>query len=120
MEKKQRARHHTVIVTGVTLLKRMLKSIAEVARCLMPSKSIAFDALANYVRIRSNTYLCQAGPALAIAISIVPSPAALDVALRPEAQEKLVVVVLPDSGERYLSTALFDDLRFEGSDRLAV
>ena len=36
--------------------------------------------------------------------------AALEVARRPESQGKLVVVVLPDTGERYLSTWLFQDL----------
>jgi len=34
--------------------------------------------------------------------------AALTVAARPEAAGKTVVVILPDSGERYLSTALFE------------
>jgi cysteine synthase A len=36
--------------------------------------------------------------------------AALRVAQKPENKDKMIVVILPDSGERYLSTALFDGM----------
>ncbi|MCD2499841.1 cysteine synthase A [Microbacterium nymphoidis] len=37
--------------------------------------------------------------------------AALEIARRPEAAGKRIVVVIPDTGERYITTALFEDLR---------
>jgi cysteine synthase A len=37
--------------------------------------------------------------------------AALQIAARPEAEGKNIVVVIPSFGERYLSTALYEDLR---------
>lgn len=44
--------------------------------------------------------------------------AALEVGRRPEARGKLVVAILPSFGERYLTTALFEHLQYEGSDEV--
>jgi len=44
--------------------------------------------------------------------------AAITIARRPEARDKLIVCILPSYGERYLSTALFEHLQYEGSDEV--
>jgi cysteine synthase A len=37
--------------------------------------------------------------------------AAIEVARRPESEGKMIVVILPDTGERYLSTWIFEELK---------
>jgi cysteine synthase A len=44
--------------------------------------------------------------------------ASLRVARRPEMADKLIATIIPDFGERYLQTALFENCRYEGSDSL--
>jgi cysteine synthase A len=44
--------------------------------------------------------------------------AAIDYANDPRNRDKLIVTILPDFGERYLQTALFDHCRYEGSDEV--
>jgi cysteine synthase A len=41
---------------------------------------------------------------------LTPSSAALRIATRPEAAGKLIVFMISDAGERYLSTPLVDEL----------
>ena len=44
--------------------------------------------------------------------------AACEVGRRVEAKGKRIVVILPSYGERYLSTALYEHLRYDGSDEV--
>lgn len=46
--------------------------------------------------------------------------AALEYASRPTSEGKLVVVIIPSFGERYIQTKLFDPYRYEGSDDIGI
>jgi cysteine synthase A len=46
--------------------------------------------------------------------------ASLKYAGEPGNAGKLIVTIIPDFGERYLQTALFEPYRYEGSDEVAV
>jgi cysteine synthase len=60
----------------------------------------AFETAKRLSRQEGITCGISCGAAMAVA---------LKVAARPESDGKTIVVILPDSGERYLSTALFQD-----------
>jgi cysteine synthase A len=44
--------------------------------------------------------------------------AAIEAAKKPEYEGKLIVVIIPSFGERYLQTLLFEPFRYEGSDEI--
>ncbi len=61
----------------------------------------AFDAARDMARIEGIPVGISSGAALA---------AAIEMGLRPEMEDKAIVVIIPSFAERYLSTALFDGL----------
>lgn len=79
-------------------------------------KNLALDLLDEVITVASDDAISWARRAmteegLLVGISCGAAlKAAHELASRPEMQGKTIVVILPDSGERYLSTVLFDGL----------
>ena len=62
----------------------------------------AIETAKKLMKLEGITCGISCGAAMAVALKI---------AARPESAGKVIVTILPDSGERYLSTVLFEDLR---------
>ncbi len=70
----------------------------------------AFEMAPKVAKLEGITCGISCGAAMA---------AALKIAARPEAEGKTIVVILPDSGERYLSTPMFEYTRHDDSQQAA-
>ena len=70
----------------------------------------AFEMAPKVAKLEGITCGISCGAAMA---------AALKIAARPEAEGKTIVVVLPDSGERYLSTPMFEYTRHDDNQQAA-
>lgn len=89
--------------------------IPEVMDPTLPSGVIAIsneDAIAMALRLaREEGILCGISSGANV-------QAAIDYAKRPGNENKLIVTVVCDYGERYIQTALFEACRYEGSDEI--
>ncbi|WP_459554777.1 PLP-dependent cysteine synthase family protein [Lacunimicrobium album] len=70
----------------------------------------AFEMAPKVAKLEGITCGISCGAAMA---------AALKIAARPEAEGKTIVVILPDSGERYLSTPMFEYTRHDDNQQAA-
>lgn len=80
----------------------------------------AVETVSNELAVETALQLAKAEGILAGISGGAALAAALRVAARPEHAGKQVVVVLPDAGERYLSSILFNDLFDEQGNPLNV
>lgn len=79
-------------------------------------KNLDLNLVDDVVRVKSETAIewarnCATQEGILVGISSGAAlAAAAEIAKRPESQGKTIVVILPDSGERYLSSVLYDGL----------
>ena len=96
--------HNAQLRRGTTVLP-LTRKAGEVLQCLVahPGQLVTKDAL--FAAVWPETVVSEgvlAGISGGAAVS-----AALQVARRPESKDKRIVVVVPDSGERYVSAPFF-------------